>query len=115
MTSARRSPAMIVAPLLGLLVGGVAGYLVAQGLHQGPVATVVDHSTELAEIRTELTELKAQIAPAASELAHWPAEAITTAPGRSMSHPCSCRVPNRPRPLAWILKTPPKHRLSQLL
>ncbi len=67
MTSARRSSAMIVAPLLGLLIGGVAGYLVAQGLHPGPNATIVDHSVELAEIRTELTELKAQIAPASVE------------------------------------------------
>jgi hypothetical protein len=63
MTSARTSSA-IVTLILGFLLGGAAGYLVAHAWDQSPASTKADHSAELGQIRAELAEIKTQVTPA---------------------------------------------------
>ncbi len=63
MASARRSTAILTL-LLGLLLGGAAGFLVAQARDQQAGPTGQDPWGELAQLRADLAELKAQVAPA---------------------------------------------------
>lgn len=66
MTSARKN-SIVAALLLGVLVGVVAGYLVAYLVphtrEREPATATLDYSSELAQIRADLAEVKTQIAP----------------------------------------------------
>ena len=49
---------------VGLLAGGVAGYVFARAAANKPLAPASNHSAELAELRAELAEIKAHLSPA---------------------------------------------------
>lgn len=49
---------------VGLLAGGMAGYLYARAAANKPLAPAGDHSAELAELRAELAEIKTHLSPA---------------------------------------------------
>lgn len=63
MTSARKRSTVAVM-LLGILIGGVAGYFVASAAEDKKAAPVVDHAAEIAALRAELAEVKTHISPA---------------------------------------------------